>query len=129
MRNDDPLYVRQLEAARDAAEIEIKALEDELKRCHEIMAEQQNDLNPTHMGEPRIDEDGNRWRWITRAGRTRELRIPATEGKKSIDAAIDGARFKQAQRDAENVKRNSKQCTERFKVPIASLSRLTLGKD
>ena len=41
MINDDPMYVRQLEAARDAAEIEIKALEDELKRCHEIMSEQQ----------------------------------------------------------------------------------------
>jgi Lhr-like helicase len=41
-----------------------------------------------------------RWRWITRAARTRELRIPADENKASIDAAIDGARFKQAQMDA-----------------------------
>ena len=54
MTNDDPMHVRQLEAARDAAEIEIKALEDELRRCHEIIAEQQNALNPTHMGEPLI---------------------------------------------------------------------------
>lgn len=54
MTNDDPMYVRQLEAARDDAELEIKALEDELRRCHEIIAEQQNALNPTHMGEPLI---------------------------------------------------------------------------
>lgn len=56
MTNDDPMYVRQLESARDAAEIEIKALEDELKRCHEIIAEQQEALNPTHMGEPLIQK-------------------------------------------------------------------------
>lgn len=93
MINDDPMYVRQLEAARDAAEIEIKALEDELKRCHEIMSEQQDAMNPTYMGEPLIDDDANRWCWITRAGRTRELRIPATEGKESIDAAIDSQRL------------------------------------
>lgn len=54
MTNDDPMYVRQLEAARDAAEIEIKALEDELRRCHKIIREQQDALNPTHMGEPLI---------------------------------------------------------------------------
>ena len=52
MTNDDPMYVQQLEAARDAAEIEIKALEDELRLCHKIIAEQQKALNPTHMGEP-----------------------------------------------------------------------------
>jgi len=100
MRDDDQMYVRQLEAARDAAETEIRALEDELRRCHEVMLKQHNLLNPTYMGEPLIDDDADRWRWITRAGRTRELRIPATEGKKSIDAAIDGQRFKQAQLDA-----------------------------
>jgi len=36
-------------------------------------------------------KDAERWRWITRDGRTRELRIPAKENKASIDAAIDGA--------------------------------------
>jgi len=36
-------------------------------------------------------KDAERWQWITREGRTRELRIPATENKASIDAAIDGA--------------------------------------
>lgn len=46
------------------------------------------------------DADAARWRWITRDGRTRELRIPADENKVSIDAAIDGARFQQAQMDA-----------------------------
>ncbi|MCX7179472.1 MAG: hypothetical protein NTX56_12120 [Proteobacteria bacterium] len=51
MTNDDPLYVRQLEVARDSAEIEIRVLEYELKRCHEIIAYQQNALNPTQMGE------------------------------------------------------------------------------
>ena len=36
-------------------------------------------------------KDAERWKWITRDGRTRELRIPANENKASIDAAIDGA--------------------------------------
>ena len=36
-------------------------------------------------------KDAERWRWITREGRTRELRIPASEGKSSINAAIDKA--------------------------------------
>ena len=36
-------------------------------------------------------KDAERWKWITRDGRTRELRIPANENKSSIDAAIDGA--------------------------------------
>ncbi len=76
-----------------AAWVVRKALEDELKRCHEIMSEQHDAMNPTYMGEPLIDDDANRWRWITRAGRTRELRIPATEGKESIDAAIDSQRL------------------------------------
>ena len=58
-----------------------------------FMSEQQDAMNPTYMGEPLIDDDANRWRWITRAGRTRELRIPATEGKESIDAAIDSQRL------------------------------------
>ncbi len=57
MINDDPMYVRQLEMARDSAEIEIKALEDEIRRLHEIVEDLQNDLNPTHMGEPLINED------------------------------------------------------------------------
>jgi hypothetical protein len=39
-------------------------------------------------------DDAARWRWITRDGRTRELRIPADESKKSIDAAIDSVREK-----------------------------------
>ena len=39
------------------------------------------------------DDDAARWRWITRDGRTRELRIPADENKASIDAAIDSKRL------------------------------------
>lgn len=89
MTNDDPMYVRQLESARDSAEIEIKALEDEIRRLNEIAQDMNNAMNPTHMGEPLINEDADRWRWITRDGRQRELRIPANENKASIDAAID----------------------------------------
>ncbi len=39
-----------------------------------------------------LRKDAERWRWITRDGRARELRIPADENKSSIDAAIDGKR-------------------------------------
>jgi hypothetical protein len=35
--------------------------------------------------------DAARYLWITRDGRTRGLKIPATESKASIDAAIDKA--------------------------------------
>ncbi len=116
MTNDDPMYLRHLEKALEAAELEIKGLEGELREQDKILAEMQEQLAPTRMGEPMIrncsltanmerqtmsDDDAARWRWITRAGRTRELRIPAEENKASIDAAIDGARFKQAQMDAE----------------------------
>lgn len=82
-----------------------------MREQDKILAEMQEQLAPTRMGEPMIrncsltdnmrDDDAARWRWITRDGRTRELRIPADENKASIDAAIDGARFKQAQMDAE----------------------------
>ena len=44
-------------------------------------------------------KDAERWRWITREGRARELRIPAQENKTSIDAAIDGAIKKAMQED------------------------------
>lgn len=40
-----------------------------------------------------MQDDAARWRWITRDGRTRELRIPADENKASIDAAIDSKRL------------------------------------
>ena len=46
-------------------------------------------------------KDAERWRWITRAGRTRGLKIPADESKASIDAAIDGQRLKQKELDAQ----------------------------
>jgi len=101
MTNDDPMYVRQLEAALESAELEIKGLEGELREQDKTLHQLHEQMNPTHMGEPLSDEDAARWRWITRAARKRDLLIPANEGKKSIDAAIDGARFKQAQQDAE----------------------------
>ncbi len=103
MTNDDPMYLRHLEKALEAAELEIKGLEGELREQDKILAEMQEQLAPTRMGEPMIrncsltdnmrDDDAARWRWITRAGRTRELRIPAEENKASIDAAIDGKRL------------------------------------
>ena len=107
MTNDDPMYVKHLERGLDAAEEEIKALENEIAEQRSQIVDLLEQLNPTHMGEIVIhknivrDDDAARWRWITRAGRTRELRIPADENKASIDNAIDGQRFKQAQRDAE----------------------------
>lgn len=102
MRNDDPGYVRSLERAIEAAELETKGLEDELREKDKTLIEMQEQIAPTHMGEPMIrncsvtdnmrDDDAARWRWITRNGRTRELRIPASESKASIDSAIDKAR-------------------------------------
>ena len=102
MTNDDTMYLRHLEKALEAAELEIKGLEGEMREQDKILAEMQAQLAPTRMGEPMIrncsltdnmrDDDAARWRWITRVGRTRELRIPAEENKMSIDAAIDGAR-------------------------------------
>ena len=103
MTNDDPMYLRHLEQALEAAELEIKGLEGELREHDKILAEMQEQLAPTRMGEPTIrncsltdnmrDDDAARWRWITRDGRTRELRIPADENKASIDAAIDSKRL------------------------------------
>lgn len=52
------------------------------------------------MGEPLIDEDAARWRWITRAGRTRELRILSGR-EKELTLRLTGKEFKQAQLDAE----------------------------
>ena len=107
MTNDDPMYVKHLERGLDAAEEEIKALENEIAEQRRQIVDLLEQLNPTHMGELIIhkdimrNDDANRWRWITRAGRTRDFLIPAKEPKKSIDAAIDGSRFKQAQLDAE----------------------------
>jgi hypothetical protein len=53
-RNDDPEYVRSLERALEAAELEIKGLEGELREKDKILAEMQEQLSPTHMGEPLI---------------------------------------------------------------------------
>lgn len=39
-------------------------------------------------------DDAERYRYITRPGRTKELRIPAEENKESCDAAFDSKRFK-----------------------------------
>ena len=103
MTNDDPMYLRHLEKALEAAEIEIKGLEGELREQDKVIAEMQEQLSPTRMGEPMIrdcsvtnnmiQDDAARWRWITRNSRTRELRIPANENKASIDAAIDSKRL------------------------------------
>lgn len=52
MRNDDPDYVRSLERALEAAELEIKGLEGEIREQYKILAELQEQLAPTRMGEP-----------------------------------------------------------------------------
>lgn len=52
MRNDDPEYVRQLERALEAAELEIKGLENELREQDEALRVMQEQIAPTHMGEP-----------------------------------------------------------------------------
>ena len=55
MRNDDPMYVRHLEQALEAAEKEIKGLEDELREKDRLLCEMQEQLAPpTFMGEPFI---------------------------------------------------------------------------
>lgn len=54
MRNDDPMYVRHLESALEAAELEIKGLEGELREQDKILQQLQEQLAPTHMGEPLI---------------------------------------------------------------------------
>lgn len=104
MTNDDPMYLRHLEKALEAAELEIKGLEGELREQDKVLQQMQEQMAPpTYMGEPFIRncsvtdnmmaDDAARWRWITRDGRTRELRIPPTEDKCSIDAAIDRKRL------------------------------------
>jgi len=51
-RNDDPEYVRHLESALEAAELEIKGLEGELREQDKILQQLQEQLNQMHMGEP-----------------------------------------------------------------------------
>lgn len=96
MRNDDYEAVEALERALRSAEREITELEREAKAREDTLAKVLHELQelqcPTFMGEPLIDEDADRWRWITRHGRRRDLLIPANEPKKSIDAAIDKQR-------------------------------------
>jgi len=52
MRNDDPMYVKHLESALEAAELEIKGLEGELREQDKVLQQLQEQLSPTHMGEP-----------------------------------------------------------------------------
>lgn len=54
MRNDDPMYVRHLESALEAAELEIKGLEGELREQDKVLQQLHDQLSPTHMGEPLI---------------------------------------------------------------------------
>ncbi|MBK8745628.1 hypothetical protein [Propionivibrio sp.] len=53
-RNDDPEYVRSLERALEAAELEIKGLEGELREQDKVLQQLHDQLSPTHMGEPQI---------------------------------------------------------------------------
>ena len=54
MTNDDPMYVRHLERALEAAEIEIKGLEAEARERDKVLMEMQEQLAPPRMGEPVI---------------------------------------------------------------------------
>ena len=54
MSNDDPEYVRDLERSVRSMEIEIRVLEQEVSEKNRIIADLQNALNPTYMGEPLI---------------------------------------------------------------------------
>lgn len=54
MRNDDPDYLAQLERALEAAELEIKGLEAELREKDTVLTEMLEQLAPTRMGEPMI---------------------------------------------------------------------------
>jgi len=54
MRNDDPMYVKHLEYALEAAELEIKGLEGELREQDKILSQMQEQLAPTKMREPYI---------------------------------------------------------------------------
>jgi hypothetical protein len=56
MTNDDPDYVRHLERALEAAELEIKGLENELREQDEALRQMQEQLAPVRMGEPYIEE-------------------------------------------------------------------------
>lgn len=53
-RNDDPEYVISLERALEAAELEIKGLEGELREQDKVLQQLHDQLSPTHMGEPLI---------------------------------------------------------------------------
>lgn len=44
MRNDDPMYLRHLEQALEAAELEIKGLENELRERDKMLAEMQEQI-------------------------------------------------------------------------------------
>ena len=54
MTNDDPMYVKHLERGLDAAEEEIKSLENEIAEQRSQIGDLLEQLNPTHMGEPMI---------------------------------------------------------------------------
>lgn len=54
MRNDDRMYVMHLESALEAAELEIKGLENELREQDKVIQQLHDQLSPTRMGEPLI---------------------------------------------------------------------------
>jgi chaperonin cofactor prefoldin len=56
MRNDDPMYVRQLEQAVEAAELEIKGLLKQIREQDKLMAEMHKQLAPKFMGEPLVQK-------------------------------------------------------------------------
>ena len=54
MTNNDPEYVAQLERALEAAELENKGLEEQIRKQDETIADIADQLAPTRMGEPMI---------------------------------------------------------------------------
>lgn len=54
MRNDDPEYTAQLERALETAELEIKWLEEQIRKQDETIADIADQLAPIRMGEPMI---------------------------------------------------------------------------
>ena len=82
-------YVCECEGWSQPSE-EYKELTQDIERCRPVGKALDSAIAGAQTYEA-IVRDAERYRWITRVNRKRELRIPAVENKNSIDAAIDKA--------------------------------------